>query len=44
MGGERYDANAAKPSECEDCGLCETRCPYELPIRKMLKNVVEKLG
>ncbi len=22
----------------------ESRCPYELPIREMLKTVVEKLG
>lgn len=41
---QRYEANDVKPSECLQCGLCETRCPYELPIRKMLKNVVEKLG
>lgn len=23
---------------CVGCGVCETRCPYELPIRKMLKR------
>jgi predicted aldo/keto reductase-like oxidoreductase len=24
---------------CVKCGLCETRCPYELPIRDMLAKV-----
>lgn len=27
--------NAAK---CKECGKCETECPYDLPIRKMLKK------
>jgi predicted aldo/keto reductase-like oxidoreductase len=22
---------------CEDCGECEERCPYELPVQEMLK-------
>ena len=35
---------AVKKQECIDCGVCETRCPYNLPIRKMLKNVAEKFG
>jgi len=26
------------------CGACEDRCPYNLPIRKMLQNVAEKFG
>ena len=34
----RYEAMAAKPDDCVDCGLCETRCPYHLPIRQMLKK------
>ena len=41
---ERYEAlGHAKASECIECGLCEEKCPYNLPIRNMLKNVCDKL-
>jgi len=40
----RYDAMERRAVHCVECGLCEGRCPYNLPIRKMLKNVVKKLG
>ena len=36
---ERYDAFSKKASDCIQCGLCESRCPYELPIIGMLENV-----
>lgn len=39
----RYEAQAKNASHCVQCGVCETRCPYDLPIRDMLKNVVEKM-
>lgn len=39
----RYAAQAKKASDCVGCGVCETRCPYNLPIREMLKHVVEVL-
>ena len=40
---DRYSSLEVKASECVECGLCETKCPYELPIRDMLKNVASKL-
>ena len=41
---ERYATLSAKASDCIECGVCETRCPYNLPIRQMLKNVVATFG
>ncbi len=40
----RYDAMGAHASDCIGCGACEARCPYNLPIRKMLKDVAAKFG
>ena len=41
---ERYAALDKKASDCIGCGACESRCPYNLPIRKMLKQAAEKFG
>jgi predicted aldo/keto reductase-like oxidoreductase len=30
--------------DCIGCGACEDRCPYNLPIREMLKGVVQRFG
>lgn len=38
---ERYFAQSKNASDCIGCGICETRCPYHLPIRQMMKNVVD---
>lgn len=35
----RYWGMKATAEDCIECGACETRCPYELPIREMLKKV-----
>lgn len=40
----RYAAMAHTAGECIECGLCETRCPYQLPIREMLKGVAKDFG
>jgi Fe-S oxidoreductase len=41
---ERYATLNVKASACIGCGVCETRCPYHLPIRQMLKDCAEKFG
>ena len=30
--------------KCIGCGVCEDRCPYDLPIREMLKKVEKVFG
>ena len=40
----RYNAFEKKASDCIDCGVCEERCPYNLPIRQMLKKVADVFG
>ena len=40
----RYDAMPKHASDCIGCGSCESRCPYNLPIREMLKRVATKFG
>ena len=41
---DRYNAMPVKASACVDCGACEGRCPYNLPIRQMLKDAAAKFG
>ncbi len=41
---DRYHAMDKKASDCVDCGVCETRCPYQLPIREMMKNAKKVFG
>ncbi|MDO4977631.1 MAG: aldo/keto reductase [Eubacteriales bacterium] len=41
---DRYGSMAVKASACIECGVCETRCPYNLPIRQMMKKCAEEFG
>ncbi|HWR41846.1 aldo/keto reductase [Sporomusa sp.] len=41
---ERYKGLKVKASECVECGECEARCPYNLPIRERMKKVAQDLG
>lgn len=41
---QRYASLKVKVDACVECGKCEERCPYELPIRDMLKLAEEKLA
>ena len=41
---ERYMGMNKKASDCIGCGACEQRCPYQLPIRKMLAEVAAHFG
>ncbi len=40
----RYQGMEHKASECIQCGICESRCPYQLPIRDMLKKTAAIFG
>ncbi|HWR30727.1 MAG TPA: aldo/keto reductase [Negativicutes bacterium] len=43
-GAAKYAALPAKASACIQCGICETRCPYDLPIRERLKQIAQEMG
>jgi predicted aldo/keto reductase-like oxidoreductase len=40
----RYASLPKTASDCIECGVCETRCPYDLPIREMLKKAAQTMG
>lgn len=40
----RYNNMKAKASDCIECGACEKRCPYDLPIRDRMKQIAKDLG
>ena len=40
----KYNAMDKTAGDCIGCGVCETRCPYNLPIRKMMENAKNIFG
>ncbi|MGC8843931.1 MAG: 4Fe-4S dicluster domain-containing protein, partial [bacterium] len=38
-----YEDLPVKPSACIDCGKCEERCPYHIPIRKRIRDIAKKI-
>lgn len=40
----RYASLPHKAGECVECGACEGRCPYQLPIRRMMRQAAEDFG
>lgn len=40
--GGMLDDAVAKAASCIDCGDCEERCPYHLPIRELIVTYLEQ--
>lgn len=40
----RYNAMEKTASDCIGCGACESRCPYNLPIREMMQKTAKVFG
>ncbi|MCF8010254.1 MAG: aldo/keto reductase [Clostridiales bacterium] len=40
---ERYKTLPVKVDACIECGECEEKCPYNLPVRQLLKEAAETL-
>jgi len=38
-----YNGLEIKSNKCTQCGLCQQKCPYNLPIENLLKKAHEKL-
>lgn len=36
---ERYSGLETRAEDCVQCGACESRCPYDLPIGQMMQRV-----
>jgi predicted aldo/keto reductase-like oxidoreductase len=38
----KYAELEVKPTECEECGECEERCPFDVPIMERLKAAAKR--
>jgi len=38
----KYAELEVKPTECAECGECEERCPFDVPIMERLKKAAER--
>ena len=38
---KEYDAMPHKASECFECGACESRCPFAVPVREKMKKAAQ---
>lgn len=41
---QQYAVLEPRADSCAECGECETRCPYQLPIRDKLRNAHRRLA
>ncbi len=41
---EHYEVLSHHAGECIQCGACETRCPFEVPIRENMKAAEALFG
>lgn len=40
----RFHGQNRSAKDCSECGVCENKCPYDLPIRSMLKKVIKSFS
>ena len=41
---DRYNSLGVKADACVECGECEPRCPYHLPIREKMKKSAQEFA
>ena len=37
---EQYPVRIKQIESCDDCGICVEKCPHDLPIPDMLRNLI----